>query len=1432
MASEDPTERKLYIAALYRGDLVIGFAMFSYLRVSRIVIIDHVVIDRDQRGMAAFFVFSQLLYDLIWNSQLEINYTIAEIESGALFGGEGTGGTKLIRLLSQVGFDEVHAKYFMPSMEARTAGARFDGVLMLHSAEKIHRMRREEFLYSVIENDDTTGKGAVLTLASSVTIDQEGYEAALSSSNFNGDGIINDGAINAIYAGGYFVVSATKFTNNGDITVSNTDSLALESTAFSNLKSGTLTGGAYNVYGASVLELSAAITTDLASITLSGAGSDIQYLNGSTQVQLDSKLAIIGAGGTLALQSGRDFLATANSGTFTDSGLLSLGAGTLSATALSVTATGSLFGYGTVTGAVANNGGIEASNGTLLLSGALTGTAGLQIDAASVLEIGSTTTAQETVTFNGTGATLKLDAPSKFASILSGYSAGNIIDFTGTNVTGVTTSGTSLTATAATGNITLTLAAALATEHLVLGTDGNGGTDVTAYSLAQSATHSPEPVAFGNVHVGASTSQYLTLSNIAAANGYSEALDAAIAAGTGAVTASGSVSRLAAGGTNSSSLLVGLNTGTAGAITGTAIITLNSDGTGVDGFGQTALGTQTVNITGAVYAYAKGTQANTGTLALGNTHVGQAISGYLSLTNSAAANGYSEALDAYLSGVSTGFSTSGSLTGLLAGGSNNSVLHVAYTDANAGAFTGAATLNLTSDGTGIDGLGTTALASQSVKITGAAYAYAKGGTANGGVVVLANSHVGQAATGYVNLTNSAAANGYSEALDATISTAATGFTVGGTVIGVAAGSTNSNTLQVGHTATASGAYSGTATLGLTSDGTGIDGLGTTALASQSVTITGAAYAYAVAELSSLTINLGVVHVGASDTGTLGLSNIAVANGYSEALDASWGAAAGGLTLSGSVTGLAAGASNLTALLVSLATSSSGSFSIQALLDLLSDGTGIDGLGTTALGAGTITVTGTVDNYAVAGFQDTGGYAITGSGGSFAINLGSTVQGGAALSLSLGALNEATGLSDLLQGTLSTGGGTGFTDSGFGAFSGLAAGIGELAQSVTLTTTGVGVFTETIVLSSAGTNASGYDGALGNETLTITGTVYSNGGASNAYTLTAGANDIFGANGGDTILATSASINSLDSLTGGSGSNTLVLSGAGLFDLGAPQVFSNIQSIAATEGQAAYTTYAATYETLILRAGTNETVTVAAGKAASGDKGVETIDIYAGTGTHQITLSTGSDAVFLGAGTDTVIIGGKTNSVTAGSGTAVVDATVALAGASVVGNASGQTTLDITSAGTATLNAADTYLTVDLAASSKLVLDKLGFITANGGAGSDTIVAEATNQMLIGGTADVLTGFTGGSDTFLGASAALNHDTIGNWTTGDVIDLTDMNSATLQALSYLKSTKTGTLTVQDGTHTSAISFSTGALSAANFVVIGGDGHGGTLIGYQK
>ena len=140
-------------------------------------------------------------------------------------------------------------------------------------------------------------------------------------------------------------------------------------------------------------------------------------------------------------------------------------------------------------------------------------------------------------------------------------------------------------------------------------------------------------------------------------------------------------------------------------------------------------------------------------------------------------------------------------------------------------------------------------------------------------------------------------------------------------------------------------------------------------------------------------------------------------------------------------------------------------------------------------------------------------------------------------------------------------------------------------------------------------------------------------------------------------------------------------------------------------------------------------------------------------------------------------------------------------------------------------------TVNLLAGTKLGLGAIGFITANGGAGTDTITAGGANQTLIGGTKDVLNGAAAGSDTFLGTSAALNGDTIGGWTTGDVLDLTDMNAATLKALTYVAGKTSGTLTVKDGTHTSAIIFGGKTTALTNFTVIGSDGHGGTLIGFH-
>jgi hypothetical protein len=1165
----------------------------------------------------------------------------------------------------------------------------------------------------------TQNLSETLTIASNFDIVQSGTYAIIDKANsYYGYGyttsIYNAGTITASVAGGGFYIGDTNaidsFTNTGTIAVSNGDYLSVDASAFTNLNNEILGGGTYVVSSGSTFQMvvnssvvsSFTIATDASNITLGGAGSQLEiYSDGtSSEYTLDSTLATISTMGTLNILGGRAFTGTK---AFADNGLLTLGGGKFSESSLRVGTGAKISGFGTLATNVSNSGVIEAKGGTLILSGAVSGTGTLQIDNGGTLSLASTDA--ENVTFTGINAGLAVTkTPGSFTGTLAGFGPGDSLGFGTMGVASAAFAGSTLAVTF-TGSTTQTYAlAAAAAANERLGLSSNGDT-VTAYRYAAASTHTPEPVAFGNHHVGDVVSTALSITNTAAADGYSEALDASIGGGTGGVTGvNGSFTGLVAGATNNSSLTVGLNTSSTGSKSGTATISLFTDGTGIDGDAALSIGTQTVNVSGAVYAYAKASLANNGTVTLANAHVGQAVSGQLVVTNSAAVGNYSEALD-------------------------------------------------------------------------------------------------------VSITPSSP------------------FTGVGSLSAVAAGS--SGTLSVGYSGGGAGVYSGTETLALVSDGTAIgDGLGTTTLASQLVTVTGASYAYASPSLASSSVNLGVVHVGQADSAALTLTNGAAAGGYSEALDAGLGGASAGVTTSGTVSGLAAGAVDMSSLLVGLATSTSGSFSGTALLSLASDGNAInDGLGTTSLGSQTITVSGIVDNYASAAFQDPGGPAITGSGTQYSVSLGAVVQGSAAEVLSLGVLNAATGLSDLLQGTISSAGGSGFTNGGFGAFSGLGAGQGEHSQSVTLATSTAGTFTETILLSSAGTNASGYDGALATETLTVTGVITPVG--STSYTLSAGPNTINGANGGDLFVAPTYSLNSRDSLTGGTGANVIQLSGGGQFDLGAPKVFANIPTVTAYEGQTASGTVASTQQVVFLRDSSNETVNVVAGTAAKGDTNPESIIIYSSAATNTINLASGSDQVFLATGNDTVVLGGAKNSVVAGGGTALVQSLAANASASVVGTTTGSTVLQITNAGTVSLNAADTDLTVQLLGATKLTLDKLQFITANGGNGGDTIIAGAANQTLIGGAADVLTGYSGGSDLFSGATAALNGDTIGDWTTGDAIDLTDMSTSA--TLSYAGNTKSGKLTVSSGSLKAVISF-TGDYTLSNFARPVSDGHGGALIAY--
>ena len=247
--------------------------------------------------------------------------------------------------------------------------------------------------------------------------------------------------------------------------------------------------------GASLLEADAgatlqlaantALTTDSTKITLNGAGSEIEW-GKTTPTKIESSLTTIGSTGTFAVLGNRGYTTTL---AISDSGLLQLGGGTFAAASLTVTATGKLLGFGTVTPAVANSHIVEASGGVLKLSTGATGTGTLIADTGATLELAGATTAGA-VTDNGT---VKLDGITLTPSSVTIASGAHLSGF-GTVTSGATNGGT-IEASGGTLTITgaVTSAGTLQSDSgatLVLNGVANTATTGDRQRRAQSQHHS------------------------------------------------------------------------------------------------------------------------------------------------------------------------------------------------------------------------------------------------------------------------------------------------------------------------------------------------------------------------------------------------------------------------------------------------------------------------------------------------------------------------------------------------------------------------------------------------------------------------------------------------------------------------------------------------------------------------------------------------------------------------------------------------------------------------------------------------------------------------------------------------------------------------------------------------------------------------------
>jgi hypothetical protein len=155
-------------------------------------------------------------------------------------------------------------------------------------------------------HDPSLSSGSTLTLGAAVTITQAGSLAVIGQAGgVTGDAIVNQGSITAATAGGTLTLGGPDFVNQGQITVSNADTLCISSQQFSNTGTITVSGGELSLGGSLML-------AELGHLALS---------NGVLAVSGTLNLG----GGTLAVGSGTSIgqlllTGTISNGTIVDSG--------------------------------------------------------------------------------------------------------------------------------------------------------------------------------------------------------------------------------------------------------------------------------------------------------------------------------------------------------------------------------------------------------------------------------------------------------------------------------------------------------------------------------------------------------------------------------------------------------------------------------------------------------------------------------------------------------------------------------------------------------------------------------------------------------------------------------------------------------------------------------------------------------------------------------------------------------------------------------------------------------------------------------------------------------------------------------------------------------------------------------------------------------
>ena len=144
-----------------------------------------------------------------------------------------------------------------------------------------------------------------------------------------------------------------------------------------------------------------------------------------------------------------------------------------------------------------NTGTVEVQSGALDIAGAVSGTGSMKIDAGARLELGASVASGTTINFAGSSGVLQIDNLTGFSGTVTGFGAGDVIEFGGQRFKSLKYSGSQVTVTL-TNNAIDTFSLTTSATGLKAIFDGNGGLGIVTATSPLALTADYDIVAFAS----------------------------------------------------------------------------------------------------------------------------------------------------------------------------------------------------------------------------------------------------------------------------------------------------------------------------------------------------------------------------------------------------------------------------------------------------------------------------------------------------------------------------------------------------------------------------------------------------------------------------------------------------------------------------------------------------------------------------------------------------------------------------------------------------------------------------------------------------------------------------------------------------------------------------------------------------------------------